>query len=206
MQTKSTTGGTKALSEVKDVSPGGPAPRMTFKEKAAERVGVILFNNLVTYIPSHTIRLATLRFFGAKIGKKSSILMGSTVLGIRGLNIGTGVGIGFRCLLDARGGLEIRDHACVASDVQFIAGHHLPNSDTFDYILGRIVIGEHSWIASRATVLANVTIGRGAIVGAVSLVRKDVAEMEIVAGVPAIHRGVRESALNYSPGYRPLFF
>jgi acetyltransferase-like isoleucine patch superfamily enzyme len=160
----------------------------------------------VTHIPSHNIRIGTLRAFGAKIGKHVSILRGTTILGIGALTIGDAVDIGFRCLLDARGGLTIGSNVVIASDVQFIAGHHLPNSDTFDWIMMPTVVHDYAWIASRATVLPGVTIGRGAVVGACSLVRKDVADMEMVAGVPAIHRGVRESALNYHPDHRPLFF
>jgi len=183
---------------------GAVAP--SFRAKAWERIGVILYNSLVTHVPSHVLRLGILRVFGARIGRKSAVFRGTTVLGIRSLVIGDEVGIGFRCMLDARGGLTIGSQCVIASDVHFITGAHLPHSDTFDFELLPIVIGDHAWIASRATILPNVTIGRGAVVGAVSLVRKDVADFEMVAGVPAEHRGVRESTLDYSPAYRPPFF
>ncbi|MBE7195844.1 MAG: acyltransferase, partial [Gordonia polyisoprenivorans] len=49
-------------------------PRYSFNDistiaKARNRVGILLYNNLITFIPSHTIRQAFLRLFGAKIGK-----------------------------------------------------------------------------------------------------------------------------------------
>ena len=48
-----------------------------------------------------------------------------------------------------------------------------------------IVVEEDAWIGSSVTVLPGVTIGRGAIVGAGSVVTKDVAPYTIVVGVPA---------------------
>ncbi len=190
----------------RDAGGVGSAIAPSFAAKLRERVGVVFYNDWITHIPSHNVRIGMLRLFGANIGKHVSILRGTTVLGIGALRIGDAVDIGFRCLLDARGGLTIGSNVVIASDVQFIAGHHLPNSDTFEWEMMPTVVEDYAWIASRATVLPGVTIGRGAVVGACSLVRKDVAAMEMVAGVPAIHRGVRESALNYHPDHRPLFF
>lgn len=49
----------------------------------------------------------------------------------------------------------------------------------------RVTIGNDVWIGTRAMVLDGVNIGDGAIVGAGSIVTKDVADYEVVAGVPA---------------------
>lgn len=48
-----------------------------------------------------------------------------------------------------------------------------------------VTIGNDVWIGASATILSNVTIGHGAVIGAGSLVRKDVPPYAIVAGVPA---------------------
>lgn len=48
-----------------------------------------------------------------------------------------------------------------------------------------IIIGDHVWIGTRATILKGVKIGNGAIVAAGSVVTKDVPANSIVAGVPA---------------------
>jgi acetyltransferase-like isoleucine patch superfamily enzyme len=48
-----------------------------------------------------------------------------------------------------------------------------------------IVIEDDVWIGFNSTILKGVTIGRGAVVGACSLVTKDVAPFTIVAGNPA---------------------
>ena len=47
------------------------------------------------------------------------------------------------------------------------------------------IIGDYVWIGSNVTILDGVTIGKGAIISANSLVNKDVARYSIVGGVPA---------------------
>ena len=48
-----------------------------------------------------------------------------------------------------------------------------------------IVIGEDVWVGAHAIILAGVKIGKGAVIGAGSVVTKDVEPYAIVAGVPA---------------------
>jgi len=50
---------------------------------------------------------------------------------------------------------------------------------------GPITIGHDVWIGQNAIVLSGVTIGTGAVIAAGSVVTKDIAPYEIVAGVPA---------------------
>jgi acetyltransferase-like isoleucine patch superfamily enzyme len=55
-------------------------------------------------------------------------------------------------------------------------------------------------------ILPGVTVGRGAVVAAGSIVTKDVAPMTVVAGVPAKPVAVRDpSAIAYALGSPPLF-
>lgn len=55
----------------------------------------------------------------------------------------------------------------------------------------QVVIGNDVWIASDVRILAGVTIGDGAIIGACSLVTKDVEPYGIYVGVPAKKVGTR---------------
>ncbi len=50
---------------------------------------------------------------------------------------------------------------------------------------GDLVVGSDVWIGYRATLLAGVTVGHGAVVGAMSVVTADVPPYAIVAGNPA---------------------
>ncbi|NQX06066.1 acyltransferase [Rathayibacter sp. VKM Ac-2856] len=174
--------------------------------RAWRQLGIAAFNIVATHVPSHLVRLGVLRLWGARIGAGTSIGRGTSILDIDRLVIGENCSIGFRCFFDARGGITIGDDVAIASDTHIITAYHLPQSDTFEAVEEPVTIGDHAWLASRTTVVAGVSIGRGAVVGACSLVRTDVEEMTIVAGVPAVVRGQRTSALDYSTRFRRLFY
>lgn len=205
MTTASGHGSEPASTEPPQVHPT-KITRDWFPTSKREQIGERIYNLVINRFPSHWVRLATLRFFGAKIGKRTSIMMGTRVLGIEQLRIGDNCSIGFRCLLDARGEIVIGDAVVLASDVQLISGQHVVNSDDFGQLDAPIHIDHHAWVASRSMVLLGVHIGAGAVVGACSMVRDDVEPMAVVAGRPAIKRGMRNSTLNYYPDYRPILY
>jgi maltose O-acetyltransferase len=65
-----------------------------------------------------------------------------------------------------------------------------------------ITIGDHAWIATNAVILPGVSIGRGAVVGAGSVVRIDVPEYAVVTGNPSILQvAQRTRSLNYRPSF-----
>lgn len=53
------------------------------------------------------------------------------------------------------------------------------------YIKGKIVIEDDVWIGSHSVILKDVTIGKGSVIGAGSVVTKNVKPHSIVGGVPA---------------------
>lgn len=88
------------------------------------------------------------------------------------------------CLMMAAGGITIGDGTMIAANVQLISNNH----DLYErqVITCRPVnIGRNVWIGAGATILPGVTIGDNAVVGAASVVTKDVEADTIVAGNPA---------------------
>lgn len=178
---------------------------MGVQRKARNRIGQVLYNLVITHIPSHFIRQGFLRLFGATIGTNSCICLGTTILDIEFLTVGDNTSIGARCLLDARAGLYIGNDVTIASDVQIIGGGHDVNHPDFLPVPIPTVVQDYAWIASRAMVLPSL-IHRGAVVAAQAVVNKDIGECEIVGGVPAKLIGKRDpEALKYTGGYKPLF-
>jgi acetyltransferase-like isoleucine patch superfamily enzyme len=84
--------------------------------------------------------------------------------------------------------IRIGDHVCISNDVTFV-NHDLtyPFQDRYASLtaFGRIVIEDNCQIGVGATILPGVTIGPNAIVGACSVVTKDVPPNTVVAGNPA---------------------
>ncbi|MBD5310589.1 MAG: galactoside O-acetyltransferase [Muribaculaceae bacterium] len=100
------------------------------------------------------------------------------------VTIGKNVVVMPGCLMMSAGGITIEDGAMIAANVQLISNNH----DLYErqVITCRPVhIGKKAWIGAGATILPGVTIGDNAVVGAASVVTKDVAPDTIVAGNPA---------------------
>ena len=69
---------------------------------------------------------------------------------------------------------------------ELITINHDPDPENRSATYGRpIVLEDKVWIGINSTILQGVTIGYGAIVGAQSVVTRDVPPMTIVAGNPA---------------------
>ena len=110
------------------------------------------------------------------------------------------------CHLDGRGGeLNIGEDVDIGPWTHIWTLQHDPNDPNHGTKEGAVTIGDHVWIASRATILPGVTIGRGAVVACGSVVTKNVPELAIVAGIPAKVIGERKNPLKYELNYYPRF-
>lgn len=108
------------------------------------------------------------------------------------IDYGKPVTIGRRCFIQqcctffGRGGITIGDDVFIGPKVNLITINHDPDPDNRSATYGRrIVIEDKVWIGINSTILPGVRIGYGAIVGAGSVVTKDVEPMTVVAGNPA---------------------
>jgi acetyltransferase-like isoleucine patch superfamily enzyme len=166
-----------------------------------------LFNLFVTHLPGHWLRLTWLRALGARIGRGTTVFRGTTVIGVDELVLGERVQVGFRVVLDARGGLTVGDDALISSDAQLLTANHNPDSDGFERRVAPVAVGHHAWVATRAMVLAGVTVAPGAVVMAGAVATRDVPERVMVGGVPAREVARRTGELSYRLGGRrpPLY-
>lgn len=89
------------------------------------------------------------------------------------------------------GKIVILEGATVAQEAYLCTGTHDFKDPSLQLITKPITIGKNSFIGVRAMVLPGVRIGNQAIVGAMSVVSKDVPDHQIVAGNPAKNIGER---------------
>lgn len=108
------------------------------------------------------------------------------------VDLGKNIRIGKRCWIQQgctffdRGGITLGNDVFIAPKVNLITINHDPNPDNRSATYGRpIVIEDKAWIGINATILPGVTIGYDAIVGANSVVTRDVPPMMVVGGNPA---------------------
>ncbi|MEP0869897.1 acyltransferase [Trichocoleus desertorum AS-A10] len=163
-------------------------------------------NRIVARIPSHWIRLAFYRScLGFQIGIGSYIFMDAWFDSKKNFKMGMNSVVNQKCRLDNRGGITIGDNVSISSEVCILTADHDPQSKDFSGGVWPVTIQEYVFIGTRAMILPGVILGKGSVVGAGSVVTKDVAPFTIVAGVPAKPIGIRRSDLDYSASYCRLF-
>lgn len=165
-----------------------------------------IYNYVVAWVPSHRFRCLFLRHaMQVSLGEQCAILLGLRLYTKGRITIGAHSVIDRNCVLDGRGGISIGENVNLAPEVMVLTAYHDPDSDDFLGIEKRVVIEDYVWIATRATILPGVRIGSRAVVGAGSVVTKDVAPGAVVAGNPA--RVIRERKGNqvYQLDYQRLF-
>ena len=161
--------------------------------------------SLIMLLPIHNFRIFFLRFLRMKIGKHTAICRGVDVRTPYRISIGSNTIVNKHVVLDGRGEIFIGDNVDIVQEVNIWSLQHDYNSSTYSTKKGKVIIEDYVWLASRVTVLPGVTIGRGAVVGACSVVTKDIPPMCIVAGNPARVIGEREDCLKYKLGSRGWF-
>ncbi len=161
---------------------------------------------LLGYIPSHLIRQLIFELAGVTLGEGSTIHIGCRFYQPKNITIGKGTIIGDHATLDGRAKLSIGNHVDIASEVMIFNSQHDIHSEDFSPIEKPVVIEDYVFIGPRAIILPGVKLGWGGVVGAGAVVTKDVPDLVIVGGVPAVPVGRRQvKKLNYRLGRARLF-
>ena len=122
--------------------------------------------------------------FGDRIGEGTRITAPFNLVSSEHLRIGRNVYIGGNLLGMCRGGIEIEDGAMIAANVSLISNNH----DLYDrevLLCKPVRICKGAWIGAGAQIMPGVRVGRYAVIGAGSIVTKDVDDYTVVVGNPA---------------------
>ena len=140
---------------------------------ALSRQGIICGNN-VTVGAYSTIKPSS--YYGRDLGE--------------GLRIGNNSNIGRYAYIGCSGHVTIGDNVMMGPNVSIFAENH--NFDDVTKPMHQqgvtrqpVVIEDDCWLASGTTILAGVTIGRGSVIAASSVVTQDIAPFSVAAGAPA---------------------
>lgn len=164
-----------------------------------------MINDVLPHIPFWKIRKNYLKLIGVRIGKDSFIMKRCYFMSPWLLHIGNHSHINRECTLDARGGISIGNNVSVSHGVKLITGSHNIQDCNFSVIYDKITIKDYAWLGAGCIILKGITIGKGAVVAAGSVVTKNVEDYTIVGGTPAKKIGIRNKQLTYHcHGYMPL--
>ena len=145
------------------------------------------------------VRSMLFRWRGASISRlvvlgKSRIEGKATLL-----SIGEESSLG-RCKIALHDCVTIGRRVTINDGVVLLTATHSLQDPGWSHKKAPIVIGDYAWVATNAIVLPGVTIGRGAVVGAGAVVRRNVPDYTIVSGNPATTQPIqRNTELRYSP-------
>lgn len=132
--------------------------------------------------------------------KLTRISSSTKILSKGKLNIENNVWIGHYSLLDASNGIQIGkgvqtgpfvsifSHSSHIS-IRLLGENYLQSDERIGYVDGKVVIGEYSFIGTSSVIFPSVTIGKGCLIKAGSIVTKSIPDFSIVAGNPAIVTG-----------------
>jgi len=149
---------------------------------------------------ANRLRGVLLRLGGLKIGKQTVVNPNLYVYSLR-----SNVTVGDNCYLnrdmyfDASYPVTLKDFVMVGHGTKFVNSSHELNSDFTrlrpNVPMNPIIVEEHAWLGANAMIIGQpcaegappvpLTIGKGAIVAAGSVVTKSVPPYTVVAGIPA---------------------
>ena len=100
------------------------------------------------------------------------------------LTLGEEASIGEWALIYNLGPVSIGNQATISHRAHLCAGTHDYRDPTLPLLRSSIDIGAQAWICADAFIGPNTSVGEGAIVGAASVITKEVGPWQIVAGNP----------------------
>ena len=125
-----------------------------------------------------------------KCGDNVSIHKNVYLLGFSNITIGSNVSIHPMCYIEGEGGLDIGSDVSIAHAVTIMSTSHTYEEISIPFkdqgiVYKKVSIGNNVWIGCKATILYGVDIKERVIVGAASLVNRNIPTGVIAAGSPA---------------------
>lgn len=152
------------------------------------RAGIITATlNRLTFSDAAEIRAVFSDLIGQAVDESFVLIPPFYTTGGSHIRIGRNVFVNQNCTFYDLGGLHIGDDVMIGPNVSLItSGHPIdPLERRRTTIAKPIVIERNVWIAASAIVIGGVTVGENSVVGAGSVVTKDVPPNSVVGGNPA---------------------
>lgn len=171
-----------------------------YKENREHRIARIFWAvinaTLFRVTPTHRLRIAWLKLFGANLHWNHKIYPSVTIFAPWNLSITTGSVVGPRVEIYNKAKVSLGTGVVISQDSYLCTASHDVTSTTLALVLKPIVIEDNVWIASRSIILPGVVLHTASVVAAGSVVTKDVEAWMVIGGNPAKNikkRNLREA-------------
>lgn len=163
-------------------------PSFSRKNRIARVVWNIVYLLLFRFSPRplHSWRSFLLRCFGARVGKGVHVYPGVKIWAPWNLHIGSETGIAGGVTLYSQGKIFIGSRVVISQGAHLVAGTHDYTHPGFPLITKPISIGDHVWVAAEAFIHPGVIIEEGAVIGARSVVSRNMPAWMVCAGHPCM--------------------
>lgn len=161
-------------------------PSFSLRNRLSRLVWDVVATFLFYYSPRplHTWRSFLLRCFGAKIGKGVHVYPKVAIWAPWNLEIGDKSGIANGVTLYSQGKIRIGKRVVISQGSYLCTGSHDYTDKGFPLYTKDINIRDDVWIAAGTFIHPGVTVEEGAVVGAKSVVTKDVPAWMVCSGHP----------------------
>jgi putative colanic acid biosynthesis acetyltransferase WcaF len=134
--------------------------------------------------PFHQWRAFLLRLFGAKVGKRVHVYPRVKIWAPWNLILKDECGVANGVILYSQGKVTIGVRSVISQGAHLCAGTHDYTQKGFPLLAMPIQVGDYVWIAAEAFVHPGVKINDGCVIGARSVVIKNMPEWMVCAGNP----------------------
>jgi len=161
-------------------------PSFSLQNRLARLLWTVAALFLFRYSPKpfHAWRRLLLRCFGAKVGRGVHVYPGVKIWAPWNLELGDHCGIASGVNLYAQDKISIGKKSVISQGTYVCAGTHDYTKAGFPLITRPIVIKDDVWVSAEAFIHPGVTIHEGAVIGARSVVQKDMPAWTVCSGFP----------------------
>ena len=146
----------------------------------------------ISYCPFNSIKIFSLRLFGAKLGKGIVIKPHVNIKYPWRLSIGNHCWIGEGVWIDNLEDVSIGDNCCLSQGALLLCGNHNYKKSSFDLITEKIILEDGVWIGAKAILCGGVTCKSHSVLTAGSVAGDTLESYSVYRGNPAVKIKDRE--------------
>lgn len=161
-------------------------PSFSFTDRFKRLIWQLAYFTLFKFSPNpfHAWRCFLLRCFGAKIGCGVHVYPHVKIWAPWNLILKDQCGIGNNAILYSQDIIKVGKRAVISQGAHICAGTHDYNQPRLPLVTKPITIGDFAWVATEAFIHPGVNVGDGCVIGARSVVIKDMPSWMVCAGHP----------------------